>query len=165
MLSLHSANIKLCFKMACSLGRDQMNLTLLSLRCAIDLSPYGRRPNGCQPIYELSPYREKRGDVLVAFKKCRFHRDVYSARAKIFRPVRLEKLHSHGFLSHAEDEKSTEARRFARACRRNAECTHPGWDIQAPATYALRSLRPLRETISFSREKDPIVQVEFLYSR
>ena len=78
-----------------------------------------------QPIYELSPYREKRGDVLVAFKKRRFHRDVYSARAKIFRPVRLEKLHSHGFLTHAEDAKSTEARRFARACRRNAECTHP----------------------------------------
>ena len=24
-----------------------------ALRCAIDLSPYGRRPNGCQPIYEL----------------------------------------------------------------------------------------------------------------
>ena len=24
-----------------------------ALRCAIDFSPYGRRPNGCQPIYEL----------------------------------------------------------------------------------------------------------------
>jgi len=35
LLSLRCAIIKLCFKMACSLGRDQMNLTLLSLRCAI----------------------------------------------------------------------------------------------------------------------------------
>ena len=78
-----------------------------------------------QPIYELSTYREKRGDVLVAFKKRRFHRDVYSARAKIFRPVRLEKLHSHGFLSHAEDAKSTEARRFARACRRTPSVHTP----------------------------------------
>ena len=52
--------------MACSLGRDQMNLTLLSLRCAIDLSPYRRRPNGCQPIYELSPYRERPNRTMYA---------------------------------------------------------------------------------------------------
>lgn len=70
--SLHF--IKLCFKMTCLLYRVQTCLALLSLRCAIDFSPFGRRPKGCQGKNKTFLLGGKGGAHVRSLKKRPFYR-------------------------------------------------------------------------------------------